>query len=156
MKEIEKFFLQPGYIFASDSPHLIHTVLGSCVSVCLWDSKNKYGGMNHYIYSTASKGKQNAKYGDISVPYLIRLMRNMGSKIEDIKAHIIGGGQNPELSSNVGAENIEIAEKILTMKGIEYVVKDVGGTIGRKVVFNTENGEILVYKVLNVRKSDWY
>jgi chemotaxis protein CheD len=34
--------------------------------------------------------------------------------------------------------------------------KDTGGALGRKVVFNTENGEILVYKLKKIRNSDWY
>lgn len=156
MEITDKYFLQPGYIFATEQPYLIHTVLGSCVSVCLWDSVNKFGGMNHYIYSKAGQGTPNARYGNVSIPYLIKLMIQMGTRIENVKAHIIGGGQNPELSSDIGIDNVSIAEEILSKVGIKYITRDVGGTIGRKVIFNTESGEVLVYKVINVRKSDWY
>ena len=29
--------------------HMITTILGSCVSVCLWDQARQIGGMNHIL-----------------------------------------------------------------------------------------------------------
>lgn len=152
----EKYFLQPGSIYVSEKPCLIHTVLGSCVSVCLWDSGRGCGGMNHYIYGRWTKGERNAKYGDVSIRYMIGLMTGNGSRCADLRAHITGGGFNPELGSEIGRENRAVAEEILKEKGITVVTADVGGQTGRKVVFNNMTGEIVVYKGINVRKSDWY
>lgn len=156
MEEVENYFLQPGFIFVSDRPHLIHTVLGSCVSVCLWDSANGFGGMNHYIYGRSLRKTGGARYGDLSIPYLLRLIKEAGSKIEDLKAHIIGGAENPELNSAVGRENVQIAEEIMNRNGIRVVSRDTGGVLGRKVIFNNATGEILVYKVQSIRRNDWY
>ena len=154
--EAEKFFLQPGFIFASQEPYLIHTVLGSCVSVSLWDSIQGFGGMNHYIYGRAKPGQANGKYGDAAILHLIRLMRELGSRREDLRAHIIGGAQNPVLNSRIGEENARVAQEILAAKGIQVVSQDVGGNLGRKVIFNSGTGEVFVYKVQQVRESDWY
>lgn len=156
MNSVENYFLQPGYIFVSREEYNINTVLGSCVSICLWDSVNEFGGMNHYIYSRSKKGKNNARYGDVSIPYLIKLMVEMGSKNKDLVAHIVGGGYNPILTPVVGEENVEIAKKILNEKKIKISTQDVGGETGRKVVFNNKSGEIMVYKGINVRRGDWY
>ncbi|MGE5583611.1 MAG: chemotaxis protein CheD [Bacillota bacterium] len=155
-EEPKKYFLQPGYIFVSEEPYLVHTVLGSCVSVCLWDSAMKYGGINHYIYSTAKNGERTGKYGDIAIPYLIKLMLEKGSKKENLKAHIVGGGENPELNSFIGKENALLAEKLLKQNKIEVITKDVYGELGRKVIFNTGKGEILIYKINEIRKEDWF
>ncbi len=38
-----QYLLKPGYVFLSQEPTLIYTVLGSAVTVCLWDRKNRYG-----------------------------------------------------------------------------------------------------------------
>lgn len=156
MKELEKYYLQPGYIFVSKEPHLIHTVLGSCVSVCIWDSINRFGGMNHFIYGRVGKNKNNGKFGDVSTRHLMRLMTNMGSEIPDLKAHVVGGARNVQLSSKIGEENCAVAMEILNRYGIEVVTTDIGCVSGRKVIFNNENGEILVYKGINIRENDWY
>lgn len=157
MSTEEKYFLKPGYIFASEQPYLIHTVLGSCVSVCLWDVVRKAGGMNHYIYGRANHGNCNARYGDVSILYLIHyLMREMGCRRPNLRAHIIGGGYNRELDSKIGDGNVAVAEELLAENGIEVATKDVGGETGRKVIFNNVTGEVLVYKGINIRRSDWY
>ena len=33
--------------------HMVNTILGSCVSVCLWDSARSIGGMNHILLPEA-------------------------------------------------------------------------------------------------------
>ncbi len=157
MNTEEKYFLKPGYIFVSEQPYLIHTVLGSCVSVCIWDIVKKVGGMNHFIYGRASHGNHNARYGDVSILYLITyLMQEMGCQRINMRAHIVGGGYNRALDSKIGDENVAVAEELLSKNSIEVVTKDVGGETGRKVVFNNATGEVLVYKGINIRRSDWY
>ena len=153
----EKYFLKPGYIFVSAQPYLIHTVLGSCVSVCIWDITRNAGGMNHYIYGRATSGNHNARYGDAAITYLVNyLTYEIGCQRINMRAHIIGGGHNRQLDSRIGDENVNIAEAILKRDGIEVVTRDVGGETGRKVIFNNITGEVLVYKGINIRGSDWY
>lgn len=153
---IGKYYLYPGYIFISEAPYMIHTVLGSCVSVCLWDEARKYGGMNHYIYSKPFENEKNCKFGSISIRYMLTLMYGNGSQKKDLRAHIVGGGYNKHMNASVGDANIEVAEEILGKEGISIVTRDTGGQTGRKVIFNNSSGEILVYKGINVRKGDWY
>jgi len=38
------YFLEPGFILVAIEPIVISTVLGSCVSVCLYDINRKMGG----------------------------------------------------------------------------------------------------------------
>jgi chemotaxis protein CheD len=156
IEEPKTYFLHPGYIFASQEPYLIHTVLGSCISVCLWDSENKFGGMCHYIYSSANNGERNGKYGEIAIPHLLNLMFELGSKKNNLKAHIVGGGENKNFSSCIGSENAELAEKLVKRYDIDILTQDVRGQFGRKVIFNSGSGEILVYKINDVRRDDWY
>lgn len=156
IEQPKNFYLQPGFIFVSQEPYFIHTVLGSCVSVCLWDSINRFGGMNHYIYSSCNNGEPNGRYGDVSLPHLLKLMTDMGAKKINLRAHLIGGARNVQLNSLVGDDNIVLAEKWLKKNRIQVVTKDVGGESGRKVVFHNQSGEIYVYRVEQVRNSDWY
>jgi chemotaxis protein CheD len=156
MDELKTYFLNPGYIFASQEPHLIHTVLGSCVAVCLWDSQHHCGGICHYILSKSDKWERSGKYGEVAIPHLIRLMLEMGSTKATLKAHIVGGGDNVNFHSRVGEENAELADKLLKKSQINVLTRDVEGQFGRKIIFNSGSGEILIYKINDIRSDDWY
>lgn len=153
---MQKYYLHPGFIFVSEQPYYIHTVLGSCVSVCVWDVVRKYGGMNHYIYSKPSGNEYNARFGTVSIRHLLTLMAENGSLAQNLRAHIVGGGYSTFAGPSIGEANREVAEEILEKNGILIVTKDTGGQTGRKVVFNNYNGEIIVYKGVEVRRGDWY
>lgn len=153
---MQKYYLQPGYIFVSTQPYHIHTVLGSCISVCLWDCVQKYGGMNHFIYARPFDGKRNARFGTVSTQHLLNLMYENGSLARDLRAHVVGGGYSVFSGPSIGEENRSAAEEILDRNGIQIVTRDTGGQTGRKVLFDNYTGEIIVYKGIDVRKDDWY
>lgn len=157
-KQKENYFLQPGYIFSSMEPHIVSTVLGSCVSVCIWDETKNFGGMNHYTHANPiKKQKPSALFGSIAIPYMIDLLIKMGAQKTDLKAHIIGGAEKKELNSfKIGKQNVKLAEEMLKKNFIPIVTHDTGGEMGRKVVFDTETGEIAILKVHNLREYDWY
>ncbi len=152
------YLIEPGYILVATQPAIISGVLGSCVSVCLFDRKRKVGGMNHFQYPfIADKHRATALYGNVSTLALIRMMIADGSKTKHLEAQIIGGAHNPEVSpKNVGRENVLMARKILIRQRIHVVSEDVGGAKGRKVVFNTHQNELAVMKVGHLRAGDWY
>ncbi|NLK62150.1 MAG: chemotaxis protein CheD [Fusobacteria bacterium] len=149
--EIKKYFLQPGYIFITKEPYIIETVLGSCVALCLWDKINKIGAMNHYIYPECNDiKKQTAKYGNVSLNHMIKMYIKDGGILDNTIAYAFGGAKNIYLSSLVGDSNVEIVNRVLGKYQIKLSAYDFGGIRGRKVTFNTENGE---YKI-DVIKSN--
>jgi len=152
------YFIEPGYIFVAAKPTVVSGVLGSCVSICVYDHKRKIGGMNHFQFPcTQDENLATARYGNVAVPTLIRLLVHDGSETKHMEAQIVGGAYNPEISSkNIGQDNVRIAKKILSKEKIRVVSEDVGGEKGRKVVFTTNTNEIAVIKVGKLRKSDWY
>lgn len=157
MEDSKIYFLQPGYILASCEHHLIHIVLGSCVAVCLWDSKSNFGGACHFIYPHLEQQEANGKFGEVAVPHLIGLMEELSSTTSDLRAHIVGGGTKSQAAvSSIGNENAAIAEAILKKCHIKIVTKEVGGSIGRKVIYDTMSGKILVYQTDDIRQNDWY
>ncbi|MBF0489571.1 MAG: hypothetical protein HQL15_03000, partial [Candidatus Omnitrophica bacterium] len=50
---------------------------------------------------------------------------------------------------------IRIVRRILTDRKITIVSEDVGGILGRKIIFNTKNGETAVIKTSRIRRMDW-
>lgn len=151
------YFLEAGCLYLATRPALISTVLGSCVSICLWDKRQRIGGMNHFLLPKfQSRQEMNTKFGDVATPLMIRMMKEEGSALADLEAQIFGGAKTVQnISMNIGRENVEMARKILRHFRIRVVSEDVGGQLGRKIVFNTFTGESVALKVKQLRKTDW-
>jgi len=139
-------FLYPAALFSSGSPYMVTTILGSCVAVCLHDPILKIGGINHYMLPLWNgQGLASPKYGNIAIEKLIEKMIAMGSKKENMIAKVFGGGEVIETNItnfNIGARNIKIAHEMLEEKKIKIVSSSVGGKLGRKILYNTETGEV--------------
>lgn len=146
MNRTEFHFLYPAALFATKSPYLVNTILGSCVSVCLWDPINKFGGINHFMLPFWNgQGLLSPKYGNIAIEKLVKKMVNIGSNQKHLKAKIFGGGEVIDVQSlhfNIGERNVHIAQSMLEDYKIPIVSSSVGGKKGRKIQFNTNTGEV--------------
>ncbi|MCP3874066.1 MAG: chemotaxis protein CheD [Desulfobacteraceae bacterium] len=154
----QDYFLKPGYIYLPDRPTTISTVLGSSVAVSLYDRSLKTGGMNHFLLPyVESSEKTTARYGNVAVLTLIRMMTANGSNKSNLEAQLFGGAFNSKYSKrDVGRDNLRTAKQILAGRKIKVVSEDTGGELGRKIVFNTGTYEIVILKVDRLRNSDWY
>lgn len=139
-----KYYLKPGYVFFSSQGYIIETILGSCISVSLWDKKNKMGVMTHYIYASYREEERKAYTGKIALPFAYNIMIKKGSIVEDLIAYVAGGGENPKLSDKVSKDNVSYALEFLKEKNIKVEVIDVGKEDSRKAIFNSETGEFIV------------
>ena len=141
-------FLYPSAIFASHEPARVQTILGSCVSVCLYDTLLGIGGINHFMLPCwTGQGMPSPKYGDIAIKRLIEKMNAFGSLKQNIVAKIFGGADQlggGEGSYNIGTRNISLAENILAGEGISIISRSTGGVAGRNIVFYTHSNKVLV------------
>ena len=62
----------------------------------------------------------------------------------------------PADCTRIARENVQMARKILRSHRIKIISEDTGGNMGRKIVYNTQRNEAVVYKVNNLRQGDWY
>lgn len=141
-------FIHVGQIHVDVAPAAISTVLGSCVSVCLYDKVEGIGGMNHYLLPFWNgNGLQSPKFGNIAIPKLIETMLDRGATIKNIEAKVFGGASmNASVLDNmmIGQKNILVAKEILKEYKIAIVAEDVGKQSGRKIQFNLEYGKVLL------------
>jgi chemotaxis protein CheD len=146
-------YLFPGTIFVHKDQHLVTTVLGSCVSVCLWHPKAQVGGINHYLLPLWNgEGLPTPKYGNIAISRLIEKVRSIAGSGELI-AKVFGGASmwsRTEGALAVGERNVELAFKQLKEENIKVVSQDVWGEMGRKVIFDTQSGSVLLRRNPNV------
>jgi len=144
-----------GEIYVTKNAEMISTVLGSCVSVCLYDAANGVSGMNHHMLPTVPPSvdvqeDQLGRYAETALPELLKRMTRMGMRTETTTAKIFGGARMlSQLSFGMISErNIAVARDILRRHGIRIVAEDVGGERGRKIFFQTDSGKVLVREVV--------
>lgn len=156
--QLFEYYLLTGYIFLNPEPSLISTVVGTSVAVSLWDQNKNYGGMANYLYPYAKvRETATSQYGNVAVRYLLKMLMEAGTKEQDIKAQIFGGAETSAPGGKkIARDNIRVVKNILRKFGIQVVSEDVGGCLGRKIVYNTMKNEAIVYKVNSLRASDWY
>jgi len=144
-------YLYPATLFAEIRPARIHTVLGSCVSVCLFDRARHIGGINHYMLPVwTGDGLATPKYGNIAIEKLIERMTAIGADQKHLVAKVFGGADQfgEQSKSGIGQRNIEMAENILSKMHIPIISSSVGGRFGRKIIFYSESGRVFM-KYLN-------
>ena len=143
-------YLEPGGVVAAARPTEVTTILGSCVSVCLWDERLRQGGMNHFLLPTAPYGQSpSSRHGDAAIPMLLRELERLGSQRLNLKAKVFGGAHMagppaPGAALTLGQRNAELARRLLGEAGIAIVAEDLGGRAGRKLRFRTDDGMALV------------
>lgn len=145
MKKIKR--LRMGEHFVSSSKDVVSTVLGSCISVCLYDEESNINGMNHFMLPKQGydrKHNSSFSYGEHSLPHLISHMIDMGANKESIKAKIFGGSRILSTKESIGQKNIDFIKEFLKGHNIPIVNEDIGGKVGRHIYFDTNTKKVFV------------
>ena len=138
---------QPIYItqgedaVASDPDTVITTILGSCISICLWDSEAGVGGMNHLLLpSMRAQGDPLNTSGAVAMERLVNQMVHLGAQRARLRAKLFGGSSMLEGRTDIGARNAEFGESYLKAEGIPCDVVNTGGTKARKLRYYPATG----------------
>ncbi len=138
----------PGEYFVSKDDMVIMTVLGSCIAACIWDSKLRVGGMNHFMLPEGG-GDTSGRYGSYAMELLINELVKLGSSRENMQAKVFGGGAviSGFTTMNVGERNTKFVIDYLATERIPIVSKDVMDIFPRKVVFFPVTGKAMVKRL---------
>ncbi|MBP3780950.1 MAG: chemotaxis protein CheD [Selenomonas sp.] len=147
------------YKVGSAPSTIISYGLGSCIGISLYDPQTKIGGLLHIMLpdSTQARPTENpAKFADTGLPLMLKDVLALGANRARLVAKIAGGAQmfafqNATDIMKVGARNAEAAKKILKDLNIKIIAEDTGGTYGRTVSIDLNNG---VYKVKTIDKGE--
>jgi len=85
------------------------------------------------------------RFVDMAIP--LALSELNASRSEDLEAHLIGGASmfaSLQDHLKLGERNIAEAEKILAKHAIIIKSRNVGGSIGRSVIFNINSGKVKI------------
>ena len=136
----ERSFVTVGQICVEAAPAKFTTVLGSCVSICLWSAKLRIGGLNHYLLPWSTPEDRSTQRGDVAWARLLERMLAAGATRSGLVAKVFGGASSAPTVWRAGAENILCAWEMLAQARIPVVAADVGGRRGRHVSFDVSTG----------------
>ncbi len=130
-----------------NKPIELITSVGSCVAICMYDSKNRCGGLAHIMLPNSAIAPHEhlpSKFADTAVPALRNDIEKLSKNGSRLSAKIAGGANMfSNLKKNnldVGAKNISAVKAALESNRIRLLGEDVGGNHGRRIVFNLETG----------------
>ena len=153
----------PGEFYVTKSNEIIATVLGSCVSVCLRDTKLGIGGMNHFMLPENKKrGDDNwkynridkaARYGADAMEHLINEILKHGGKKNNFEFKLCGGGRIMAAMADIGKKNIDFIKRYLDMEGYGIASEDLGSIYPRKVRYFPLTGKLQIMKLRSLHND---
>jgi chemotaxis protein CheD len=151
----------PGEFFVSADDIVLSTVLGSCVSACIWDRTKAVGGMNHFMLPGADNSKDAdpvalaGRYGVFAMEQLINELIKRGGRKSHFEAKLFGGGHVMRnfTTMNVGERNAGFVLDFLRTEGIRVASQDLLDIYPRRVMFFPSTGRALCKKLAQADAS---
>lgn len=141
-------FLQPGEYFVGDAAFRVRTLLGSCVSITLWQRSGRIGAMSHFLLPARldAAGDLDGRYGDDALALMLADLGRLGVDACQCEAKIFGGGnmfpKSTRHSTHVGRKNGEAARAMLARLGIPVVSEHLYGDGHRQIMFDIGSGDV--------------
>jgi chemotaxis protein CheD len=161
---IRQVFLHPGdFVFAEPGTH-VHTVLGSCIAICLWHPVLHIGGMCHFVLPSRPKNEVkpaelDGRYGEEAMELFDMAIKLHQTNYRDYQAKIFGGAnmfaKKANLSKDlIGEKNAAKAMQLLMKRKVEINVVHVGEQGHRRIVMDVSTGDVWVkYQSEDVHKQ---
>jgi chemotaxis protein CheD len=137
--------LEQGKVVVLDYLGPIRTVLGSCVSVCIRDTKAQVCGMNHFALPLPSSSDVSLpeRYGVHAMEILLNDLYKLGATVSNLEVSYAGGANLNSNMAKIGWTNIGFIEDFLQTEGFKVRSRLLGGTRGRKLTYDAISGELL-------------
>ena len=140
--------IQGEYRVIRDGHVVLSTVLGSCVSVALFDRSVGIGGLNHFLLPDAGQsGSGGMKFGAMANELLINELLKAGAARTRLQAKLFGGASMVATLGDIGARNVQFARDYMRREGIAIADEAVGGCSARRLQFHPVSGRTKVFTV---------
>ena len=148
-----RIWIQPGEHRAVTGSWIISTLLGSCISACLYDSVAGISGINHFLLAGKRFARtmpmnltEAGRYGINAMELLINDMLKLGASKSRLRVKIFGGAIfMPQADSRflcVGEVNQRFIHEFLELERIPIDGDDTGGAQGRVIHFHTDTFKV--------------
>lgn len=145
---MKRVVIHIGGLYATAQPDVIETVLGSCVSACLFDPIHRIGGMNHIFLAESCQGDPFlARYGVHAMELLIARIVRLGGESKHLSAKVFGAASVLRMNEdrfNVPRKNEKFVREFLRDRAIPLVAERLGGEHPLKIRMFADTGRVLV------------
>ncbi len=141
----------PGERYATAGAVEIKTLLGSCVSACLYDPVAGVAGLNHFLLAAPRYSRdmpftatEAGRFGIHAMELLIADMQKLGAKRSNLRTKVFGGASVLGIGTNdkflcVNEVNQRFIRDYLATESIPIESEDLGGTQGRVIHFYSDS-----------------
>lgn len=141
-----------GEFYATAAKEGIGTLVGSCISTCIFEKGGGIGGMNHFLIPGDFRDEEifispSARIGMFALELLMGELIKLKVDRDKLCAKIFGGGSSQSGKSGMGENNIRFIKTLLKMEQIPIISEDLGGNWARKVIFFPENGRVMIKRI---------
>lgn len=127
--------MQGDVAISADPDVVFGTVLGSCISVCMFDPQAGVGGMNHFLLPGGEHGDTALRFGANAMERLINGILKAGGRRSSLQCKAFGGATVLASMSDVGGENIEFVKDYLATERLTCTSYSLGGNQARRIRF---------------------
>jgi len=162
-------FLNQGEMTILDRPTLVSTVLGSCAAITFFCRRLSVAAISHALLPHCRRRvhvdnikdllsqdcvhcPEAYKYVDCAICMMTEAFSRLGIAQAETEVRLYGGSKmiaslhQPGGMAPVGHQNTDTAKKIIADHGLKLHECNVGGTGGRKIIFNTQTGQVTLLK----------
>jgi len=154
---LKEMTIHIGGIFASREPAVVRTVLGSCVSACLFDPLTSVGGINHFMLPEGdNESGTPTRYGINAMEVLINEVMKLGGERRRLRAKVFGGGHVLNIQSvgpAVPERNAVFVKEFLATEKIPILSQRLGGVNPLQIHFFTHTSKVLL-RILGGRDEE--
>lgn len=153
----KSYFLKPADFYITSESMVIKTILGSCITITMFSRKIGAAAACHAVLPCCKDGTcppvsctNKYKFVECVIPEMLKRFRELGAGPDDIEIKMFGGADMIMVrkdcrawdNQRVGRKNILMAREVARYHNLKLNNVDVGGTLGRKIVFDTQTGEV--------------
>ncbi|MUG05127.1 chemotaxis protein CheD [Bombella sp. ESL0378] len=135
---------------SDDSSVVFSTLLGSCISVCMYDPYAGVGGMNHFLLPgedcVGSSSSTAYLYGVNAMNHLIERLIKAGCVRERLECKAFGGASVLSVASDIGQKNVDFLWDYVKRTHLHCVAYSLGGHKVRRIRFWPTTGKVLQHK----------
>lgn len=156
----ETYHLNIGDMVLVKTPGVVSTLLGSCVSITMYDPGRRIGAMCHAALAQCPEETKCRKKRCLScgkfVKCAIKVMttglKTNSIYIKDIEVKLFGGAKlfnqddRKDFSLDIGAANVAAAKRIISEAGMTIKASDTEGYNKRKIFFDLSTGKVFIQK----------
>jgi len=153
---LPSIYLHPGELVICKEPTRVITVLGSCVSVIMYNRRLKFGAICHGTMPRCKDIQRCTepcidafKFMDCAIQHMLVGFREFGIRNKDIEVKIFGGADTlmSRSSNTIGSQNIKVTLDTLGREKLGVMGADVGDNFGRKLIFLTHTGDVYLKRL---------